>query len=252
MGEPQGEGSGAGRRHARPGATVSGSADGTESAALERLLAAAMRPDAVDAEGERRAVAAFRAARDAGAHRARTRRRDDWRPREHRRTRRSLKATFAIAVTGLTLGGVAYAGIGAVGSSHAEHGEQRTSPSAGASGAASDPSSAAVSTAPDPSATPDRPGTAQDTEAHCQAYEQVKDHGKALDATAWQRLVKAAGGERNVTAYCARRLGLASPAPTTPRPTRSANPNKPDTPGKASAAPTNGTGNSGQGNGKGN
>ncbi|MDT0434290.1 hypothetical protein ABZ439_31235 [Streptomyces sp. NPDC005840] len=47
--------------------------------ALELLLADAMREEAVDTEGQRRAVAAFRAARDAGRHRARTRDRDDWR-----------------------------------------------------------------------------------------------------------------------------------------------------------------------------
>ncbi|MFE0172658.1 hypothetical protein ACFWZ2_10105 [Streptomyces sp. NPDC059002] len=50
---------------------------------LDALLASAVRAGAdtgVDAEAQRRAVAAFRAARDEGAHRARTRRRDDWRP----------------------------------------------------------------------------------------------------------------------------------------------------------------------------
>ena len=48
-----------------------------------------------------------------GAHRARTRRRDDWRPREHGRVRRSLRVTtLCCPLAGLTLGGVAYAAIG--------------------------------------------------------------------------------------------------------------------------------------------
>ncbi|MFJ3195501.1 hypothetical protein ACIPJQ_23105 [Streptomyces griseoviridis] len=49
----------------------------------ESRWADAMREGAVDAEGVRRAVAAFRAARDAGRHRARTRDRDDWRHAHH-------------------------------------------------------------------------------------------------------------------------------------------------------------------------
>ncbi|MFD8200700.1 hypothetical protein ACFV2G_14210, partial [Streptomyces sp. NPDC059701] len=60
---------------------------------------------------------AFRAARDAGAHRAartaRIRRRDDWRPRDPRRARRSLRVTLSVLLASLTLGGVAYAAIGA-------------------------------------------------------------------------------------------------------------------------------------------
>jgi hypothetical protein len=59
----------------------------------------------------------------------------------------------------------------------------------------------------------DGPAAAQDTEAHCRAYEHVKDRGKALDSTAWQRLVAAAGGEDKVAAYCAERLARATAAP---------------------------------------
>jgi hypothetical protein len=51
---------------------------------LETRFGAALRADGGvperDREAERRAVAAFRAAREAGAHRARTRPRDDWAP----------------------------------------------------------------------------------------------------------------------------------------------------------------------------
>lgn len=52
-------------------------------AAVGSLLAAAMRGRSDDGEAEAHAVAAFRAARDGGAHAAPTRRRDDWR---HRRS----------------------------------------------------------------------------------------------------------------------------------------------------------------------
>ncbi|MGW3285446.1 hypothetical protein ACWDR3_12485 [Streptomyces sp. NPDC001002] len=46
---------------------------------LAVLFAGAIRSGVLDPEGERRALDAFRAARDAGTHRAPTRRRDDWR-----------------------------------------------------------------------------------------------------------------------------------------------------------------------------
>jgi hypothetical protein len=48
---------------------------------LPALLGAALREGVVNAEAERRAVAAFRAARDAGIQSAPTRSQDDWRPR---------------------------------------------------------------------------------------------------------------------------------------------------------------------------
>ncbi|QEU92275.1 hypothetical protein [Streptomyces kanamyceticus] len=57
---------------------------------LDSLLGSAVRADAdaaLDTDAQRQALAAFRAARDEGAHRARTRRRDDWRPRGRRKAR---------------------------------------------------------------------------------------------------------------------------------------------------------------------
>ncbi|MCZ0987347.1 hypothetical protein O1M54_19755 [Streptomyces diastatochromogenes] len=63
-----------------------------------------------------------------------------------------------------------------------------------------------------PSTRPGHPATAKDTLAHCRAYEQIKDRGKALEATAWQRLVTAAGGEENVAAYCSEQIALADGA----------------------------------------
>ncbi|MFI6487453.1 hypothetical protein [Streptomyces sp. NPDC050564] len=180
--------------------------------ALEALLAAAMRGRANDAEAEAQAVAAFRAARDEGAHAARTRRRDDWRPREQRRVSRSLKATFAVLLASLTLGGVAVAAIGSSSDDDADD-RSRTEPSSSAPDR-----SAPESTGPDFSGSPApgasaqadpsaHPSQAQDTEAHCRAYESVKGRGNALNSTAWQRLITAAGGEENVAAYCAEQLG---------------------------------------------
>ncbi|MEU6256004.1 hypothetical protein [Streptomyces sp. NPDC047043] len=212
MGERQSDGSAPGRRRVHPGGTVPGPEDRLDGPLLETLLAGAMRPEVLDDEAEQRAVAAFRAARDAGTHRARTRRRDDWRPRE-RRSRRSLKATLALALAGLTVGGVAFAAIGTGGHSsddgHAAR--QREHRPVGTSGSGSG--------TPDTPATPDRPATANDTEAHCKAYEKKLDgNGKALDSTAWQRLIAAAGGEQNVAAYCAEQLGRATATPSASKP----------------------------------
>ncbi|MFI6441106.1 hypothetical protein [Streptomyces sp. NPDC050759] len=204
-----------GRRHARREETLRGrtAREGWQShddaahddTALEALLAAALRGEKSDGEAERRAVAAFRAARDAGAHRARTRRRDDWRPRSQRRRARSLKATLSALLASLTLGGVAYAAIGSAGGGEAKGaaGGKDVRPSASASTPAESHSSAR----PTASAPAERPPTAKDTLAHCRAYEKLRGRGKALDSTAYQRLVAAAGGEANVSAYCATLTG---------------------------------------------
>jgi hypothetical protein len=202
MGEPHSDGGAPGRRCVHPGDAVSG----LEGAALEALFAALPEASA-DSEGEQRAVAAFRAARDAGAHRAQTRRRDDWRPRVQRRAWHSVRAAVSLFLASLTLSGVAVAAIGVVRSSDDGHeGRRPSQPSDTASSRAGAGASPAESHTPGAASTPDRPATAQDTEAHCRAYEAVKGRGKALDAKAWQRLVDAAGGEKNVTVYCAEQL----------------------------------------------
>ncbi|MDQ1026610.1 hypothetical protein QF035_004192 [Streptomyces umbrinus] len=171
---------------------------------LGELLAAAVRGDAVDADAERRVLAAFRAARDEGAHRAatRNRRRDDWRP--ERRGGRPVRATLVALVASLTLGGVAVAAIGSGSGGTRDEGAERGGPLPTSSA----PTGPAVA-APDPSAPAQadrgfrRPPSARDIEAHCRAYDSVKKRGKALDSTAWRRLIQAAGGEENVEAYCA-------------------------------------------------
>ncbi|MEU0248781.1 hypothetical protein ABZ192_31565 [Streptomyces sp. NPDC006235] len=195
-----------------------------DEAELEALLVAALVRDRIDAEAEQRAVAAFVAARDAGVHGARTRRRDDWRPRERWHPGRSLKATLSVLLASLTLGGVAVAAIGSVGSTDGADDRGRpastSAPGAPAGEPAGIPSGSATGSA---SARPDRPAPSRDTEAHCRAYEQVDGRGKAMDATAWKRLVRAAGGERNVTAFCAEQLAPAGAKPgSTARPEKSA------------------------------
>ncbi|MGW0984633.1 hypothetical protein ACWD46_00095 [Streptomyces sp. NPDC002486] len=204
MGErPNGGGlSGRGSRHALLDSDV------------EALIVASLVREGVDAGAEQRAVAAFRAARDAGAVRTRTRRRDDWRARERRHLGRSLRTTLSVLLASLTLGGVAVAAIGVAGSPEedTEDGpERRPAPSSAPRDPAGQPAPGSHSPSPGPGtgsapADPERPAPAQDAEAHCRAYEGARQHGKAMEATAWQRLVAAAGGESNVTAYCAERL----------------------------------------------
>ncbi|MFB7089575.1 hypothetical protein [Streptomyces sp. NPDC056296] len=184
---------------------------------MEGLLAAALRAERLDTEGERRAVAAFRAALDTEPGRAaRTRRRDDWRPREGTGAGRTLKTAFSVLLASLTLGGVAYAAIGGGGAATDAARPERTRPSVATDGTAvrpvpapsratTSPATTSPGASAGASAPPDRPATARDTDAHCRAYERLEGRGKALDATAWQRLVAAAGGAENVTAYCAER-----------------------------------------------
>ncbi|MFD7936316.1 hypothetical protein ACFV4T_17590 [Streptomyces sp. NPDC059755] len=217
MGERLNDGAGHSRRRTHPvdaaadhevaagapeAAAAGAAASGAAAPALEALLVRALSPQALSSralhaqglrgpgDGERRAVAAFRAARDAGAHKARTRRRDDWRPRD----------------AGLTLGGVAFAAVGsstdgvAGGAGRPEPAATTTASASGAGAGSAD----TVSVSPQPPAATgrDRPVSAEDTDAHCRAYEKVVGRGKATDATAWQRLVTAAGGAENVVAYC--------------------------------------------------
>ena len=200
-----------GRRRG-PGGPLSVPREVRDAAALEAVLAAAIRTDDLAPQAEERAVAAFRAARDTGAHRADTRRRDDWRPAEERRPRRSLRVTFGVVFAGISLGGVAVAAIGSVGSPARGGGADRgtTHPSAPAPDRPGDAASPAPSGGPRPT---DGPAPAQDTEAHCRAYEQVQGHGAALDATAWQQLVTAAGGKDEVAAYCSEQLRRTAEAP---------------------------------------
>ncbi|MGW4567119.1 hypothetical protein ACWEN3_33590 [Streptomyces sp. NPDC004561] len=208
MGERMSGGLVPGRRHAHPGSAASGSRD-HDTTLLETALAAAVRVHDLDPEAEQRARTAFRAARDAGAHRARTRRRDDWRLPAARRAGRSVRMTLGVVFASLTLGGVAVAAIGsAVSSSHGAGAGQRTShPPAVAPARPGDATSSASSGGHGPVY---GRNPAKNTEAHCHAYEKVKDHGNALGATAWQQLIAAAGGKDRVAAYCSDQLARAA------------------------------------------
>jgi hypothetical protein len=211
MGERHSGDSPFGRRRTPPGGTLFAprrDAGDLADSGFEARLAAALRADGTDAEAERRAVAAFRAARETGAPHPRTRRRDDWRPAAPRRGRLSLRATLSVALASLALGGVAVAAIGsaesgpdarrdAPGPAHPSTSTAQRPAAPGRSAGSTGPGS------PGPSTHPDHPATARDTLAHCRTYERAGDRGGALGATAWQRLVTEAGGEDKVVGYCA-------------------------------------------------
>ena len=189
-----------------------GTAGPDGSGGFEILLAAAVRSAQPAGGAEERAVAAFREARDRGAHSARTRRRDDWRPRPRGLARWSLRATVGALVAGVALGGVAMAGIGAVDDDSGGGTEQRPTPRRSATSAPGriapeqirPPDTAALPNGtPPPGRSAGHPDQAGDTLAKCHAYESVKGRGNALDSPAWQRFLAEAGGEASVAAYCA-------------------------------------------------
>ncbi|MEU4997773.1 hypothetical protein [Streptomyces sp. NPDC021622] len=121
--------------------------------ALDALLGDAVRVGDVDPDSQGRAVAAFRSARDAGAHRTRTRRRDDWRPRLRRRTLGSLRAAVGAVLASLLLGGVAIASIG-TSAQEAPAPPKKTSHPTRPSPAVPSPQPSAPSSAPAPRAEP--------------------------------------------------------------------------------------------------
>lgn len=98
------------------------------------LLAAAQRAGEAGLVAEKRALDAFRAARDEGAHAPvsplRRRRRDDWRPVERWRGVRSVRAVLAGLTAAVALGGVAVAaGSGAMPGPFGAGGHDRPRPS---------------------------------------------------------------------------------------------------------------------------
>ncbi|MET8328189.1 hypothetical protein [Streptomyces sp. NPDC005181] len=185
------------------------------------LLTAAQRVGQADPAAEKRALDAFRAARDEGVHAPvsplRRRRRDDWRPVEPRRGVRSVRAMVAGLVAVAALGGVAVAaGSGAMPGPFGEGGHDRPHPALPASSEPATsggshggtPTPRADRTQQGPTGTPatgrasSHPGQAQDDTARCRAYHQVQESGKAVDATAFRRLASAAGGASAVPGYC--------------------------------------------------
>ncbi|MFD8972206.1 hypothetical protein [Streptomyces sp. NPDC059593] len=220
--------------------------DDHEGDAAAEALRAALRPNQPVSENEaQQAVAAFRAARDAGMHAGsgapRTRRRDDWRPVTGRRIGPWPKAALIALVSGMTLGGVAVA-TGKLPNPLPDLPERRPEPGVSTSVPAS-PEEATASASPEegiasaspsepaPSTAPVRetsvpgptesdqvpPGAAKSHEALCRVYEQRTGHaGEALDATALRRLVEAAGGEEAVPVYCEKLAGGSKARDKTP------------------------------------
>ncbi|MFC9247273.1 hypothetical protein ACFT7S_25720 [Streptomyces sp. NPDC057136] len=210
-----------------------------ETPELAALLAAARRTAAPDADDELRATAAFRAARDGGAHDAVRspwwRRRDDWRPVRRWRGMRPVRVMLGGFVVAATLGGVAVAagtgtlptpfgdgGKGAPDSVHptrdtsatpeghrsGEGGAPRESPTPGGDGTGK-----AATTTPGFLLPSDGPGRGRDEAALCRVYAKHRDSGKAVDSTAFARLKAAAGeaSEAAVNAYCDVVLGRPAP-----------------------------------------
>ncbi|MGI5379335.1 hypothetical protein ACQEV2_34785 [Streptomyces sp. CA-251387] len=214
-----------------------------DASALDRTaerLGEALRQQDLDATAEQAAVTAFRSARTAGDQDPRTRHQDDWRPKVPKR-RWARGGAVAVAASAL-LGGIAFASIGVVDTPHAD------APDTGATGTHSTrrPSADAPGEQPAPPArpgttptTPSRhPDTAKNVEAHCRSYEKIKNRGHAPNATAWQRLVQAAGGEEHVAAYCARLTGSVPEAEAGPAPTRTKKTPKGDVKTKPSKEPS--------------
>ncbi|MGW3497400.1 hypothetical protein [Streptomyces sp. NPDC001020] len=205
---------GDGEAFAGAGGHVPRSDNPVDPTVLETALGDALRADALDPQAERHAVAAFRAAREAGVHKdARTRGRDDWRARRGS-LRRGMKAAVALFGASLTLGGVAIAAIGSPDGTRAPQdqasGPRHPSPTARQPSSPmprtdrpDKPAEPAEPAEPRTSVAAERPPTAKDVQAHCRAYASVKDRGKALESTAWQRFIATAGGEDNVAAFCA-------------------------------------------------
>ncbi|MEU6664428.1 hypothetical protein [Streptomyces sp. NPDC046727] len=249
-----------GRRRAHPDGTVAAPERADASGGvfeLESRLGAALRAGKVDPEAERSAVAAFRAAREAGAHDARTRARDDWRPGRPGRARRPLRTTLSLVLASLTMGGVAVAAIGSArsGTDDGPTATRSPRPSASAPAAPAGPAADGREAGPADTGSAGRsahpaggPATARDTLAHCRTYVRAGDRGGALEATAWQRLVTAAGGTGKVAAYCAARLAHA-PGKNTDKPDNSGDGGRSANEGGGKGTPTGGASTGGTSNG---
>jgi len=205
-------------------------ADDKRAAALAGLLAAAAAPAALDPDREEAAVAAFRAARDAGVLTAGVRQRhrrraDDWRPgaRGLRHAARSAKTVTGALFATLALGGVAVAA--AVGALPTSFGSGAHGPDPLQSGGSSaragskDPGSSA-SPAPDQerpaggasrgvaTPTPSTSPGSTDYKALCTAYAAADWRRSGMNRQSYRDLEKAAGGGRHrVRQYCAGLLG---------------------------------------------
>lgn len=200
-----------------------------ESPELTALLAAARPGAAAGPEGEDRALGAFRAARDEGAHAAvsplRRRRRDDWRPVVRRRGARSARLLVGGFAAALALGGVAVAGgSGVIPTPFGGTAPEVTPPvrSAPAVPPRTDGRGKSDEVTAVPGAGPATAGAgpAQGDAGLCRAYREAGNSADAADPAVVDRLAGVAGGKSAVPAYCDGLLGPQSEAK--PRSTRSA------------------------------
>ncbi|MBT2507250.1 hypothetical protein J7I98_15385 [Streptomyces sp. ISL-98] len=235
--------------HEAVDAVTEATADGRVPAEVEALLAAVRRPGEADAQILDATLAAFREARDTGAHVPpgrwwRVRRRDDWRP-ARRRGALPVRAAFASLAATVTLGGVALAaqsgaipapfGIGDGGSGGGGAGARpgTSAPATpgvargSAEGATEGPTSRSPSAAVTPSG-PARTAQAREDEARCVAYLAAEGRGggagpgtgagRGTDTgTAFERLeAGAADAGVTVQTYCEGLLGAATKVPAKP------------------------------------
>ncbi|MFI7008366.1 hypothetical protein [Streptomyces sp. NPDC050145] len=188
-----------------------GAASGLDD--IAERIGEALRRQPLDDRAEEAALAAFRSARAANNTALRTRRRDRWGPVT--RGRRWARTGALTVAAGTLFGGIAVASIGVVDSTRHHASEVRTTSSPVRSEAPAHggrpPVPAGPEASPSASPSPAHHGGAKGIEAHCHAFEKAFEKGEgrghALKSTAWQRLVRAAGGEQQVAGYCARLTG---------------------------------------------
>ncbi|MEV7994981.1 hypothetical protein AB0O67_24645 [Streptomyces sp. NPDC086077] len=195
-----------------------------QAATVDDVLAAAARTASAAPETPERVLAAFRAAHDEEAGSLPTRPADDWRPARPPSRGRWFKAGAGILVGGVMLGGVAMAaaalpvpseGPASAPSRQAAPSMPVPSPPRTAPDSGAGPS---VPSASGGATTVDRPSTAKDRLAHCQAYEKQVRRGASIDSAVQRRLEHAAGGPAQVAAYCAGVLAQSTSTPTTRSP----------------------------------
>ncbi|WP_329114872.1 hypothetical protein [Streptomyces sp. NBC_01353] len=192
--------------------------DEQRDAALKRSLratllasSAATSDEPAGREAEAGALAAFRAARDAGLHGSgRTSPRDDWTPSARQRNRRHpLKTAVAALLASVTLGGVAIAAgdlPGPFPGAPAPAPEPRRSSFAPSTSPAI-PENESTLGIPDRTDGPVAPPTSKDRDVLCHANEKSAHKDKTGESKSWRRLVRAAGGEEHVPAYCGQAHG---------------------------------------------
>ncbi|WP_093799420.1 hypothetical protein [Streptomyces sp. Wb2n-11] len=266
-----------GRRPAETGAGEREAADEEPvTPEVEALLAAVRRPSPRRGEeSAQAALAAYREARDSGAHALpgrwwRARGRDDWRPSRRRRGALPVRAAFASAAATVTLGGMALAaGTGAIPApfGHGGGGGSGTDGGTGA-GTAGTRSSAPATPGAErgsagdtvtggaerrPSAGATRPVTAlpsrtRDDVEYCAVYLASDGRGAASrgGAAPGRPTADAAAAGQSVEAYCedvleaGKRPGQEAEgegSPKAPRPSKAPKPPKSSKPSKAAGAP---------------